>query len=574
MCLDNIAIDNIEIDNMIYENDLAKTILENTSEGIAIADQDGSVLWVNRAFSHITGYGINEIYGKNPRILKSNKHNETFYEEMWHSIEEKGYWEGEIWNRRKDGEVYPEWLLIKAIKDENNKVDKYVSLFRDLYKKYRSKKDLKYKTYYDPLTGLPNRYLLKDRLDLLMAHAKRNNEKLAIVFLDIDRFKRINDTLGYNVGDKLLQVFSSRLKHIFGVDVTISRQGGDEFILIFEDVKGPKEVINHIKKIFKRLREPFKLKDYEIYVTISAGISIYPSDGDGIDNILRSAEVAMYRVKENGRNNYELYEYNMSNEISQQLKIENYMIKALEKKEFILHYQPQVNTITNRVEGAEALIRWHHDEMGYIGPMQFIPLAEETGFILPLGSWILEEAIKDAKEFQKELGDEFIMAVNISAVQLRDENFVGRVKKLLNKYDLSPKSLELEITETHIMTGPELVLRILEELKVMGVKIAIDDFGTGYSSLSYFKDFPIDKLKIDQSFIRDIIKDKNSQGIVLAMIDMTKRLGLISLAEGVESIKELEYLKKHGCDCIQGYFTGRPMDKKDFIQKIKKCDKR
>ncbi|PAB60626.1 sensor domain-containing protein [Anaeromicrobium sediminis] len=569
MCLDNIY-----IDNMIYENDVAKTILENTSEGIAIADHEGSVLWVNKAFSQITGYSIHEVYGKNPRILKSNKHNRNFYKEMWDRIKEKGYWEGEIWNRRKGGEVYPEWLLIKAIKDKNNEINKYVSLFKDLSKKYRNKKDLKYKTYYDALTGLPNRYLLKDRLDLLMAHAKRNNEKLAIVFLDIDRFKRINDTLGYNVGDKLLQVFSSRLKNIFGEDVPIARQGGDEFVLIFEDVKGPKEVINYIESIFKELRHPFKLKDYEIYVTISVGISIYPSDGDEIDNILRSAEVAMYRVKENGRNNYELYEATMSHEITEQLKIENYMIKALEKKEFTLHYQPQVNSITNQVVGAEALIRWYHDEMGYIGPMKFIPLAEETGFILPLGYWILEQAIKDAKEFEKDAQDGFTMAVNISAVQLRDETFVSRVKELLRKYDLSPKSLELEITETHIMTGPELVLRILEELKEMGVRIAIDDFGTGYSSLSYFKDFPIDKLKIDQSFIRDIIKDKNSQGIVLSIIDMTKRLGLISLAEGVESIKELDYLRNHGCECIQGYFTGRPISKEDFIQKIKECDKR
>lgn len=563
--------DKMKIDEIICENDIGKIVFENTSEGIVIADHEGNILWINKAFSAITGYAMNEVMGKNPRILKSNRHDSDFYKNMWKTLKEKGHWEGEIWNRRKNKEVYPEWLLIKAIKDSTGQTVKYVSLFKDLSKKHIVKDYKNYKNDYDALTDLPNRYLLKDRLEILMGHATRHKEKFAVIFLDIDRFKRINDTLGYNVGDKLLKSFSDRLKTILGKEVTIARQGGDEFVILFEHVAGPKDIINVIEKIFNQLHIPFKLKDYEIYVTVSVGVSVYPHDGQDIDKILTSAEVAMYRAKENGRNNYELYEPVMTETISEQLKIENNMRNALENNEFYLNYQPQVCAKTGKVKGAEALVRWNDEELGFISPAKFIPLAEEIGFILPLGQWILEKAIKDSIEFIRNTNCEFQISVNISAVQLRDDALISQVDELLKKYNFSPKNLELEITETHIMSDPKRVREILDKLKTMGIKIAIDDFGTGYSSLAYFKDFNVDKLKIDRSFIMDIMNDTNSQAVVLAMIDMAKRLKLTSLAEGVETEEELQYLKDNGCQLIQGYYTGKPMDKDNLIKMIQKC---
>ena len=421
-------LDKMKINEYLQMN---KIILGNVIEGIVITNKNGDIQWANEAFTKITGYTKEECIGKNPRILKSEKHNVDFYKKMWKHLKEKGYWEGEIWNRRKNGETYPEWLVIAEIKNEHGEIINYVSMFIDFTEQIKKDEIIKYQFDHDALTGLPNRNFINKLLDLSLENAKKKDEKLAVIFMDIDRFKRINDTLGHNVGDKLLQMFSKKIKNCIKEENIIARLGGDEFVLILKDVKNIKHIIGSIYKIFSELKEPFILKEHETYITVSMGVSMYPSDGEDAEALIKNAEVAMYRVKETGKNNYELYSHHMDDKSLEQLKIENDMMKAIKNEEFILHYQPQIDANSGKLIGAEALIRWDHPELGTIYPDKFIPLAEETGFIIKLGEWVLKTAILQNKIWQEKGFDKIKMAVNVSAIQLRSSKFVHELKKIV-----------------------------------------------------------------------------------------------------------------------------------------------
>ncbi|MCT4620177.1 MAG: EAL domain-containing protein [Marinisporobacter sp.] len=543
---------------------IAEKVFNNTGEGIVVTDVEGIIQLVNPAFTTITGYGVEEVIGKNPRILRSERHDKSFYEEMWKSLIEKGQWKGHIWNRRKNGETYLEWMNISAVKDENGENIQYVSVFHDLTENVLKEEHIKYQAYHDALTQLPNRELAKDRLNLALAHANKNNEMFSVICLDLDRFKRINDTLGHAAGDMLLQAVARRLRKCMDEGDTVARLGGDEFIIIIEEIKNMKNVIKAVRKIFHAFEEPFLLKDDEIYVTASMGISIYPDDGETTENLMKNAEVAMYRVKEKGKNNYQLYRKEMNEKAYDQLAMENDLYKALENNEFVLYYQPQVKTTTGEIIGAEALIRWNHPKLGLVSPAKFIPLAEETGFIVPLGEWVLRKACEQNKLWQKKGLKNIQVSVNLSTLQFKQKDLIEKIIKIIQETGIRPEDLELEITETNAMLNPNFTIKTLKILNDMGIQIAIDDFGTGYSSLAYFKSFPIHKIKIDQSFIRDINKDESTKAIVLAIIGIADSLGVKSIAEGVETKEQLVCLKKYGCDEIQGYFFSRPVNALEF----------
>ena len=543
---------------------MATKVFENTIEGIVVTDANATIEWVNPAFTTITGYSNEEAIGKNPRILRSEKHNREFYEEMWDSLIKQGQWQGEIWNRRKNGETYPEWLTISAIRDEEGQTVQYVSVFNDISERIKREEHIKYQAYHDALTKLPNRYLLYDRLNMAISHANRNEEKLAVMLLDLDRFKRINDTMGHPAGDTLLQEVAYRLNESLRDGDTVSRLGGDEFCIILEDIKHVENVLKVSQKIFKAFSKPFLLRDHELYVTTSIGVSIYPNDGSDVETLIKNSDTAMYEAKAQGRNNVRLYTSSMNDEALERLAIENEIIKGLEKNEFVVYYQPQVCLKTDRITGAEALIRWKHPELGFLLPGKFIPIAEETGLIELLGNWVLSTACSQNKKWQ-DLGLPPInISVNLSAIQFQQQTLIKTVNNMLKQSGLEAKYLDLEITESSAILDPEFAIKMLKELKKSGIQISMDDFGTGYSSLALLNRLPIDRLKIDRSFISNIVNDTEKQAIVSAIIAMAKSLGLKVVAEGVETKEQMAYLKSHYCDEIQGYFISKPINSEEF----------
>ena len=549
---------------------MASKVFENTIEGVAVTDRDGEIQWVNPAFTVITGYNSDEAIGKNPRILRSEKHNTEFYEEMWRSLIEVGQWQGEIWNRRKNGETYPEWLTISAIKDEDGKTAQYVSVFNDISERVKREEHIKYQAYHDALTKLPNRYLLYDRLKMMISHANRNKEKLAVMLLDLDRFKRINDTMGHPAGDLLLQEVATRLKDSLRDGDTVSRLGGDEFCIILEDIKSIENVLKVSQKIFKAFSKPFVLRNHELYVTTSIGVSIFPNDGDDVETLIKNADTAMYEAKAQGRNNVRLYTASMNDEALERLAIENEIIKGLEKNEFVVYYQPQLNLSTGRITGAEALVRWQHPELGFLLPGKFISIAEETGLIELLGNWVLNTSCFQNQLWQDNGFSPISISVNLSAIQFQQQALIKSLNNTLKKSGLLPKYLDLEITESSAIQDPEFAITMLKELKKSGIQLSMDDFGTGYSSLALLNRLPIDRLKIDRSFISNIVNDNEKQAIVAAIIAMAKSLRLKVVAEGVETKEQMAYLKSLNCDEIQGYFISPPVKAEDFEVLLKK----
>ncbi|WP_053956487.1 sensor domain-containing protein [Inediibacterium massiliense] len=548
---------------------IAEKILENTKEGIVITNVKGDIEWVNPAFTIITGYEKEEVLGKNPRILKSKRHDSLFYKNMWRSISQKGFWQNQIWNRRKDGETYLEWLTIASVLNDRGKITHYISVFHDLTESMLKEEYIKYQANYDALTGLPNRYLLKDRIDRALTHACKNKKILAVFFLDVDRFKRINETLGHHVGDVLIQKIGKRLKECMDEEDTVGRLGGDEFIIILEEEESANHIIKKAQKVLDIFHTPFLLNGYTNYITASMGISIYPSDGENADHLIKNAETAMYRAKAKGKNGYQLYTAKMNQKALEKLTIENDMYKALEQKEFVLYYQPQVEAITGAIIGVEALIRWNHPKRGMIGPGEFIPLAEETGFIVPLGEWVIYEACRQGTIWEEKGIEGVQISVNLSPLQFQQKNIIEKIKKILENTGMKAENLEVEITESGAMIDPEFTIDLLKEMKKMNIKVAIDDFGTGYSSLSYFTKFPIDKMKIDQSFIRNIWSDERNKAVVLAIIKIAKSLGLSCIAEGVETQEELDLLIEYECEQIQGYFYSPPISAESFEELYK-----
>ncbi len=538
----------------------AAKVFESTTDGVVITDAETHIVAVNRAFTEITGYGEAEARGHTPRLLQSGRHDEHFYQSVWNSIKQTGSWSGEIWNRRKGGEVYPEWLNISAVRDEAERLTNYVGVFSDLSQVKRSEEELEQLAHYDPLTGLPNRLLFNARLDHALLRVEREGMVLTLLFIDLDHFKIVNDGLGHPTGDKLLQEVAQRLSQAVRSEDTVARLGGDEFVVALEGLENTLRVSNLAEKLLDGLTSPFEIDGNTIFIGASIGISSYPMDGLDGTTLLKNADAAMYSAKEEGRNTYRFYNAEMTRSARERLTLEAHMRRGIVEQEFILHYQPQVDVASGEIVGVEALVRWDHPTSGLIPPARFIPLAEETGLIVPLGDWVLYSACLQAKAWLEDPGmPPLTMAVNLSPRQFRQADLAAHVRSVLDATELPPGMLELEITESAVMGNAEQAAATLQALKELGVMISIDDFGTGYSSLSYLKRFPIDKLKIDQSFIRDIPQDQSDMEIAATIIAMSRNLRLKVLAEGVETEAQLSFLKAQGCDAYQGFLFSRPV---------------
>lgn len=542
---------------------LANKIIENTSEGVIVTDNIANILTVNHAFEEVTGYSRHEVIGKNPRILKSGLHPKSFYEKIWATISAGKTWSGEIWNKRKDGSIYPEWSTICPVK-ENNVITHFVGVFNDVTEKKQSEERLIKLANYDVLTGVANRYMYNRSLKDYIEEANIKNEQMAILILDLDRFKMINDTLGHNIGDHLLQSVTQRLKGCLRNEEIIARLGGDEFALLVSFEKSRDEVSAVAKQILETFKEPFTFHDHEIYISASIGISSFPVDGIDADTLLKKADIAMYQAKENGRNNFSFY-CEEKNEISEKhIKLENFLRKAIEREELDVYYQPQLNVKTKEICCLEALLRWDHPELGRVSPAEFIPLAEESDLIIKIGEWVLRKSCSQLKKLHQSGFDHLRMAVNISAMQFQQENFVEVVEQIVKEAKIDPHFLELELTERILMPKASEMNIKLVQLKQLGVMMSIDDFGTGYSSLSYLSRFPIDALKIDQSFIRNIFENHEDASIVRAILTMAHSLNLKVVAEGVENKRHYHHLVKEDCDLVQGYFISRPLSFRDL----------
>jgi len=538
-------------------------IAMETSEAIMITDPHNHILQVNNAFSKITGYASHEVIGQKPSLLKSDRHNEDFYQALWEEIQENGQWEGEIWNRRKNGEVYPEWLTITCVKNKNDEVTHYVGSFLDITARKESEAKIKYQAHYDPLTNLPNRRLLQDRLEKAISMAERHGWTGAILFLDLDHFKNINDSLGHPVGDALLQEVAKRLKSAIRKEDTAARLGGDEFIILLSDLSGDlKTAIDQAnqfaQKILNTLTVKFDISPHQLHISTSIGISLFPDSSTQAEDIMKYADVALYQAKNAGRNTHVLYMPDMQEQANERLVLERELYDACENEQLTVFYQPQHDN-QGDVIGAEALLRWHNVERGWISPADFIPLAEETGLILTIGNWVLKEACQLLKTIENDYRTPIRVAVNVSPRQFRQSDFVDSVTRTINETGANPKLLELELTEGMLISDIDNTIKKIEALRALGIRFAIDDFGTGYSSLAYLKRLPLDILKVDKSFVQDICTDPNDAAIVETIISMARHLDLEVIAEGVENELELEFLFKNHCNIFQGFYFNKPM---------------
>ncbi|MCW9059669.1 MAG: EAL domain-containing protein [Gammaproteobacteria bacterium] len=540
------------------EMELNAKVFEQSSEGIMICDAQNNMVSVNRAYCEITGYPQEELQGQNPRILKSGRHDAAFYRNIWAQVLNRGQWEGEIWNRRKSGEIFPCWLSITALRGGGGEITHYIGVSRDISKHKQDEEQIRHLAHYDVLTGLPNRYLLNDRIEQAISQAHRERHSLGLMFLDLDRFKNVNDSLGHQVGDRMLMEVAKRLRGLVREEDTVSRLGGDEFIILLlgVDAEGAAHVAS---KIIRSMAEPFMIGGNELTITPSIGIAMYPEDGQGIETLLQCADSAMYKAKDTGRNTYRFFTTEMHSHIRRTLQLENALRRALERNELTLHYQPQLEISSGDIVGVEALLRWHHPELGMVSPADFIPIAEDSGLILPIGEWVLRSAVQQNRAWQQAGLGHFAMAVNISAVQFRQASLAQMVGQILREFGLAPGWLELELTESITMEDPLTAIGMMDRLHEQGVRLSIDDFGTGYSSLSYLKRFRINKLKIDQSFVQDITSDPDDEAIVDAVISLADSLQLRTIAEGVETAEQLEFLRSKGCDEIQGYYFSKPL---------------
>jgi diguanylate cyclase (GGDEF)-like protein len=484
---------------------------------------------------------------------------------MWETLLNTGSWQGELMDRRKNGDVYPKWLSITVVLDEKGDISNYIALFSDITERKASYERIQYLAHFDALTNLPNRALLNDQLDMAIAMATRSQRQLAIVFLDLDRFKIVNDSLGHHTGDLLLQIVAERLKSCVRETDIVARLGGDEFVILLNCIQEPNEAAFVAQKVVEAIAIPFTLNGNNVNIGTSIGIAIYPDNGLDHSTLIKNADAAMYHAKENGRNNFQFFSSLMNDKAFERLTLENDLRQALKREEFFLLYQPQIDVLTGRIVGAEALIRWQHPEKGLVPPNDFISLAEKCGLIVPIGEWVLKTACAQNISWQKEGLAPVLTAVNISAQQFHQKNFNELIRQILGDTGLDPHLLELEITESAVMANAESMLETLRSLKEIGLHLSIDDFGTGYSSLSYLKHFPINKLKIDRSFVTDITHDSSNKAIIETIINMGHNLRLKVITEGVETAEQFAILKELRCDEIQGYYFSRAISPRDFV---------
>src|SRR5574343_417304 len=538
---------------------LAAKVFENTAEGIMLTDAAVQIRSVNRAFTEITGFAQDEVLGQRPTVLTSGRHSSDFYEAMWKELREEGFWQGEVWNRRKNGEVYPEWLAINVVKSPAGEVTHYVAIFSDQSERKAADERIQFLAHFDVLTGLPNRGHLQDRALLAIQNAVRDNGKLAILLLDLDRFKTINESLGHAAGDILLKMASERIRKVLGTGEVVARQGGDEFIVLLPLISDAAVAAHVAERILAEFGVPLEVYNHTLSISGSIGISIFPDDGRDFDTLVRNADAAMYHAKSSGRNNYKFYTSDLNARAREILAIESQLRYAVEHNEFVLHYQPQVDIASGKIIGAEALIRWNHPSLGLLGPMHFIDVAEERGFIVQIGNWVIREACRQIAAWHAAGLPLVTVGVNLSALQFRHQDLVQVLSNALAAYQLPGSCLDVEVTESVIMDDMDATIQTIRAIQSMGIRMSIDDFGTGYSSLAYLKRFKADKLKIDRSFVRDIPEDQDDTAITRAIINMAKNLNMQVVAEGVETIEQWRFLEQHGCDQVQGYLLAKPM---------------
>jgi diguanylate cyclase (GGDEF)-like protein/PAS domain S-box-containing protein len=545
---------------------LMSKVFSNSGEAILITDADQRILAVNREFTKLTGYCEAEVIGKNPKLLSSGNTPKQIYQEMWTTLAENDYWQGELWDRRKNGEVFPKRLSISVVRDTEGKIVNYIGNFEDITQRKIAEDKILHLAHHDALTGLPNRFNLYERMEQCIAFARRSDSSLAVMLIDLDNFKTINDTLGHNVGDQLLIQVAKRLQHSVRDSDIVARLGGDEFVVVLCGVEVPTAITEFAGKIVAQVAAPYTIAEHELRTSPSVGVCFYPGDATEISDLIKNADIAMYHAKAAGRCNYQFYTEKMREEVTQRATVEHELANALKNGQFILHYQPQIDLGSGRVIGVEALVRWQHPTRGMIPPCDFISLTEETKLIIPLGKWILETACHQLKRWHDDGLTDLHVAVNLSAVQFQDKELPELVRQALAQSGLHARHLHLEITESMAMRNPEENIVMMNTLTDIGVKLAIDDFGTGYSSLAYLKIFPVNIIKIDRSFVKDIETDENDAAICEIILLLAQKLGMLVVAEGVETAAQRQFLLNLGCQWVQGYLFSKPLPA-DLVKK-------
>lgn len=539
---------------------LSADALANTAEAVLILDSERGMLNVNKAFTTITGYEAQEVMGQTPDFLRPPGHRSEYYDRIWQSVRRDGHWQGEVWFERKNKELFPALVGVSTVSAGGKGQTRYVVVVSDItqFKQYEER--LEFLAHYDPLTDLPNRALFQERLEAAVSSARRRGRQCALLFIDVDYFKHVNDSLGHALGDELLQSVARRLTQTFEASHTVARLGGDEFAVLLDDIAGPAAAAQEAQRVLGALSDPIEVGDQQLYTTASIGISCFPQDGTSPHGLLRDADTAMYKAKDLGRNTFQFFSSELNTRAVESLTIVTRLRKAWETRQLNVYYQPIIDLRSGRIIALEALLRWFDPELGEISPTRFIPVAEQTGLILGLGAWALETACHQAMAWEHEGLPPVTMAVNVSLRQLRQRDFVGQVKRVLDDTGLPPERLKLEITESSVMDNPARAESIFRQIAGMGVKLAIDDFGVGHSSLSYLKRLPIDYLKIDRSFVSDLPEDQNDVAITRAIIALAQNMDLRMVAEGIENSEQQRFLQQAGVQEGQGYLYSKPVD--------------
>ncbi|AJO75936.1 phosphodiesterase DibA [Pseudomonas sp. MRSN 12121] len=537
----------------------AAAVFDCTREGVLVSDRRGKIVHVNRAFMEITGYQREEVLGRQPSMFKSGHHSADFYQAMFDSLKATGEWSGEIWNRRKCGEIYPQWQTIRAIQDDDGELSHYVAVFSDISAIKDSEHELAHLAHHDPLTDLPNRLLFTDRAEQALASAQIHKRGCALLMVDLDHFKMINDSLGHNVGDRLLKAVAVRLQGMFGPGITLARLGGDEFAVLVESCAQPGQAAVLAQRIIDGLKQPFLMDENQLFINASIGISLFPSDALSAEQLLRNADTALFKAKSAGRDSYALYTEELTAHAQQRVEIAFELRRALEQQELRVFYQPVHDLIGGRLVGVEALVRWQHPQRGLVPPGEFIPIAERTGLIADIDAWVMQQACRQMCQWLAAGFELSFVAVNVSSRLFARRELYQQVAQVLHDTGLDPGHLELEVTESAVMEDPEVALEQMHRLRELGLRLAIDDFGTGYSSLLRLKRLPVQKLKIDQGFVAGLPWDEDDAAISRVIIALAQSMGMQVHAEGIEQVEQARFLLDQGCDLGQGYWFGRPV---------------
>lgn len=544
----------------------AAAVFDSTQEGVLVTDADSCIVHVNRAFVRITGFEEAEVLGENPRLFSSGRHDDAFYRTMWNALENRREWSGEVWNRRKNGEIFPLWQNIRAIFDDDGQLTHYVAVFSDVSAIKRSQRELDHLAHHDPLTQLPNRLLFTERVEQVLERAQRDKQGGAVLLLDLDHFKHINESLGHSQGDRLLKMVGARLQALLGGGMTLARLGGDEFGLLWDDCPQAEQAADLAERIRAGMAKSFRLGGHDLFVSTSLGISLFPEEGTSVEQLMRNADAALFKAKQTGRDAYAFYSQELTEHAYQRMALVGELRRALEQDELRVHYQPIYRLADGRPVGFEALVRWQHPERGLVPPGEFLPVAEESGLISRIDAWVLEAACRQMRHWLIEGRELEFVAVNLSCRLFRHNDLDQDVAQVLAATGLAAQHLELEITESTVMEDPDAALALLTRLRDLGVQLAIDDFGTGYSSLHRLKRLPVHKLKIDQSFVHGLPDGRDDVAIARAVIALGHSLGLSVLAEGIESAEQAAFLREQGCDCGQGYLFSRPLPAAEAAQ--------